>query len=138
MNDLGKQYATLDWIGELRFNAGSPGGPRILIDGNGKAADSPVTLLTCAMGACAGADVVSILEKKRVTLTRCRVDVGGRRAEEYPKRFVEVWLRFTLAGEGLTETAARRAVELSVQKYCTVLLSMNPDIPIKTEVVIES
>ena len=80
---------------------------------------------------------MSILEKKRVTLRRCLIEVGGRRAEDYPKRFLELWLRFTLAGDGLTDVAARRAVELSVEKYCSVLLSLNPDITISTEVVIE-
>ena len=109
----------------------------MLIDGDGKEAPSPVTVLLCAAGACSGADVVSVLEKKRVKLTRFQIEVGGRRAEDYPKRYLEIWLTFRLAGEGLTEPAARRAVDLSVQKYCSVLLSLNPDIPIKTEIVIE-
>ena len=137
MTDPNRREAALEWTGELRFNAGAPGGPQISIDGNGKTAASPVTLLLCAVGACSGADVVSILEKKRVTLTRFRIDVGGRRAPDFPRRYLELWLKFYLAGEGLTDVAARRSVELSVQKYCSVLLSLNPDIPVTTEVVIE-
>jgi putative redox protein len=138
MTDGTKLFATLEWTGGLRFSAGAPDGPHITIDGDAKEAASPVTMLTCAAGACAGADVVSILEKKRVTLTKCHIEVGGRRAEDFPKRFLEIWLRFHLAGTGLTEVAARRAVDLSVQKYCSVLLSMNPDIPVTTEIIIES
>jgi putative redox protein len=132
-----KRYADLDWIGGLRFTAGAPGGPQILLDGDGKESTSPVTTLLCAAGACSGADVVSILEKKRIKLTRFHVEVRGRRAEEYPRRFLEISLRFVLSGEGLTEAAARQAVDLSVQKYCSVLLSLNPDIPIRTDIVIE-
>ncbi|MGH7594309.1 MAG: OsmC family protein [Gemmatimonadales bacterium] len=135
---MNQRQAVLDWTGGLRFSAGAPGGPAIAIDGDSTTAPSPVTTLLCAAGACSGADVVSVLEKKRIKLTRCQIEVGGRRAPDYPKRLLELWLTFRLAGEGLTEAAARRAVDLSVQKYCSVLLSLNPDIPIKTEIVIES
>lgn len=137
MTDM-KQYAVLDWTKGMEFTAGSPHGPRILIDGNGKAADSPVTLLACAMGACAGSDVVSILEKQRVKLARCRIEVSGVRNQDYPKRFLEVSLKFILSGEGITEAGAQRAVELSVTKYCSVLLSMNPEMKVNTEVVLET
>lgn len=137
MTDANPRHAALEWTGGLRFSAGAPGGPQVTIDGDSKEAPSPVTMLLCAVGACSGADVVSVLAKKRVKLTRCQIDVGGRRAPDYPKRFVELWLTFRLAGAGLTEAAARRAVDLSLQKYCSVLLSLNPDIPVKTEIVIE-
>ena len=137
MTEANLRHAVLDWTGGLRFTAGAPGGPQLYLDGDGKEAPSPVTVLLCAAGACSGADVVSVLEKKRLKLTRFQIEVGGRRAEDYPKRYMEIWLTFRLAGEGLTEPAARRAVDLSVQKYCSVLLSLNPDIPIKTEIVIE-
>jgi putative redox protein len=128
--------ATLDWSTALQFSAGKPGGPRIELDGDGETGPSPVTTLLCAAGACSGADVVSILEKKRITLTRCHIEVGGTRRDDYPRRFTAVWLRFHLAGKGLTESAAKQAVDLSVEKYCSVLLSLNPDITIRTEVVI--
>ena len=138
MTEPKKVMAALEWTGGLRFTAGKPGGPRILLDGDGAEGPSPVTALVCAAGACSGADVASILEKKKITLTSFHVEVGGRRAEEYPRRFLEIWLRFTLSGEGLTRTAAQRAVDLSVEKYCSVILSLNPDIPITTEVIIEA
>jgi putative redox protein len=137
MIEAPKPIATLDWQGDLRFDAGAPGGARVTLDGNALQGPSPVTMLLCAAGACSGADVVGILEKKRVTLTRCHIEVGGRRREEYPRRFLDVWLRFHLAGEGLTEVAAQRAVDLSVEKYCSVLQSLNPDIAIRTEVVLD-
>jgi putative redox protein len=131
-----KRSATLDWIGGLRFSAGTPDGPHVVLDGNGVEGPSPVTTLLCAAGACSGADVVSILEKKRVILSKCRIEAGGVRREDYPRRFTSIWLRFHLAGEGLTEAAARQAVALSVEKYCSVLLSLNPDIEVTTEIVL--
>lgn len=138
MTEPKKVMAALDWTGGLRFSAGKPDGPQILLDADGVEGPSPFTMLACAAGACSGADVVSVLEKKRIKLTRCHVEVGGRRRDDDPRRFVEIWIRFTLAGEGLTEAAARRAVDLSVAKYCSVLLSLNPDILVTTEIVIEA
>ena len=67
------------------IHCGPPGGPQVSVDGDGKEAPSPVTMLLCAAGACSGADVVSILEKKRIKLTRFHIDVGGRRAADYPR-----------------------------------------------------
>jgi putative redox protein len=128
--------ATLDWTTGLHFDAGPPGGMRLPLDGESKDGVSPVTALLCAAGACAAADVVGILQKKRVALTRCHVEVGGERRADYPRRFVSIWLRFHLSGGGLTETAARQAVDLSVSKYCSVLSSLNPDIPVSTEVIV--
>ena len=137
MTEPKKVLAQLDWIHAMVFAAGKPGAPRVVLDGDGVEGPSPVIMLACAAGGCSGADVVSILEKKRVKLDSFRVEVGGKRAEDYPKRFLEIWLRFTLSGKGLTEAAAKQAVELSVTKYCSVMLSLNPDIKVTTEIVIE-
>lgn len=138
MTEPKRMIADINWTGGLRFTAGKVGGPHVPIDADGVEAPSPVVALLIAGGTCSGADVVSILEKKRITLTRFQVEVGGNRREDHPRRFTEIWLRFTLAGEGLTAAAARQAVDLSVEKYCTVLQSLNPDIVVTTEIVIES
>ena len=138
MTESKRMIAEANWTGGLRFTANKPGGPEILIDADGVTAPSPVVAMLIAGATCSGADVLSILEKKRITITRFKIEAGGRRRDDYPRRFVEVWLRYTLAGAGLTEAAARQAVDLSVQKYCTVMQSMNPDMVVTTEIVIES
>ena len=137
MTEPKRMIAELDWTGGLRFVGGKPDGPHIPLDADGVEAPSPVVALLLACAACTGADIASILEKKRVTLTRFHTEIGGNRREDFPRRFTEIWFRFTFAGEGLSEVAARRAVELSLEKYCSVILSLNPDIPITWEVVIE-
>jgi putative redox protein len=132
------RHATLDWTGKLVFQGGNTqGGPTIVLDGDGEAGPSPVMALLLAAGACAGADVVSILEKKRVELASCRVEVTGRRNPDYPRRYNHLRLTFRLKGVGLTEINAARAVQLSVEKYCSVLLTLDPAMPIETAIVIE-
>ncbi len=136
MNDHNLRFGTLSWQGDLRFTGGVPGGPVIMLDGNGTAGPGPVVALLLAAAGCSAADMVGILEKQQVKLRSLDVKAVGRRAEEYPKRIVELTLTYTLAGEGLTEAKARRAVDLSLEKYCSVVLSLNPDIPINSEIVI--
>jgi len=138
MTEPKRMIAALDWTKAMCFTGGKPGGPQLSLDGDGVEAPSPIVALLCACAGCTGADIYSILEKKRIKLTRFHTEVGGNRREDYPRRFTEIWFRFTFAGEGLTEEAACRAVELSLEKYCSVILSLNPDIPITWEIVIEA
>ena len=124
----------LDWTSGMSFTASAPGGPTIIIDGNSREGPGPMVGLLLVAGACSGSDVVSILEKMQVTLKSFTVDVSGTRNAEHPRRYKALTLSFHLSGEGLTQAKADRAVELSVSKYCSVVLSLNPDIPITTEV----
>lgn len=124
----------LDWLGEQRFSGGALNAPVAFIDGDGVAAPSPVVTLLNAAASCAATDVVIILQKKRVALRKLTVDVEAHRREETPRRVVAMTLVWRLAGEGLDATKARHAVELSVEKYCSVISSLNPDIPITNEV----
>ncbi len=129
--------STLDWTHDLCFTCTDPRGHLSTIDGNSTTAASPVTTLLFAAAACSGADVVSILEKKKVKLARCRIEISGERREEYPRRFTAISMVFHLAGEGLDRTKAERSVELSIQKYCSVVSSLDPTITVTTEVVVE-
>jgi putative redox protein len=138
MTDPNLRFGHLDWTSGMSFTATTPGSPTIVLDGKGVEGPGPLVTLLLAIGGCAGSDVVSILEKMQVTLRSFAIDVTGRRNEEHPRSFNAITIVFRLAGDGLTQAKADRAVELSVTKYCSVLLSLNPGIPITTEVVIEA
>jgi putative redox protein len=129
---------TVDWIDALRFAGTTPKGATITMDSAGNAGPSPVDVLLMSGAACSGMDVVSILEKMQVTLAHCRIEVSGTRAEEHPRRLLAITLRFRIKGEGLTEAKVERAVALSVEKYCSVMRSLDPGIAVVTEIVIES
>jgi putative redox protein len=125
------------WERDMVFRGGVPGGPQFVLDGTGKDGPDMVIALLHAAGSCAGADVVSIFEKMKVKLESFRTEVVGRRNAGHPRRFNKITIRFFCRGEGLTQKNAERAVELSVTKYCSVLSTLDPDMPIETEVVIE-
>jgi putative redox protein len=127
-----KQVA-LDWTGGLRFRGGEADRPAILIDGDGVEAPGPMAGLLVMLASCTGADVVSILEKMRALPERFRVEVQGTRREEHPRRFTDVHLVFVLEGGTAEESKARRAVELSMERYCSVVHSLREDIRITHE-----
>lgn len=120
----------LSWTGGMVFKGGERGGPEVVIDADNDTAPGPMLMLLLAAASCSGADVVSILEKMRVKLAELRIDASGERREKDPRRYVALHLEYHVRGEGLDEAKARRAVELSIEKYCSVLHSLAPDIRI--------
>jgi putative redox protein len=118
------------WERGLVFRGGAPGGPEVVIDGDNAAGPGPMLSLLLAAAACSGSDVVAILEKMRVVLRQLRIEVSGVRREEEPRRYTAIHFDFHIAGEGLDETRARRAIDLSLEKYCSVVASLAPDITI--------
>lgn len=120
----------LTWSGGLRFDGGRVGGPSVTLDGDGTAGPSPVETLLLAAAGCTAADVVLILEKMRQPLVGLDVRAVGTRREEDPKRVTALRLVYRVRGTGLDMTKVRRAVELSLETYCSVLHSLAPDITI--------
>jgi putative redox protein len=119
---------TLAWQERLVFRGGEPGGPVTTIDGDNAAAPGPMLTLLLAAAACTGADVAVILGKMRVVLRECRIEASGVRREEEPRRYTAIHLEYHLSGEGIDEAKARRAIDLSITKYCSVVHSLAPDI----------
>ena len=137
MTNPNLRFATLDWTRDLVFAGGAPGGAAITVDGDGVAGPSPVVLLLIAAAACSGADVVSILAKMRVPPTSCRVEVTGTRREADPRRFLAIHLVFRLAGDGLDRARAERAIALSLEKYCSVVHTLAPDVVLTHELILQ-
>jgi putative redox protein len=124
------KHIALDWEQGMIFRGGAPDGPRILIDADNAQAPGPMLTLLLAAASCTGSDVVLILEKMRVGLRKLRIEVHGTRREETPRRYTSIRFEFHLAGEGIDESRARRAIDLSLEKYCSVVASLAPDIAI--------
>jgi putative redox protein len=119
----------------LRFegNGTEPQTPVVEIDGDNARSPGPMLQLLLAAASCTASDVVLILEKMRLGLKTLAIDVTGRRAETDPKRFLSVVFRFRIEAEDPDEMKVRRAIELSLEKYCSVVHSLRRDIAIEYE-----
>ncbi|MBI4538772.1 MAG: OsmC family protein [Gemmatimonadetes bacterium] len=127
----------LSWTGGGRvFRGESQGGAPVTIDGDSKAGPGPMETLLFSLAGCTGSDIVDILEKMRVPLTRLDVQIEGERAETQPRRYVRILARYVTEGVAEADEAKlRRAVELSVDRYCSVLHSLRRDIEFTSEIV---
>jgi putative redox protein len=113
--------ATLVHEGGMRFVA-TTGTGRTITFGDDRAFNelSPVETLGAALAACSAMDVVSILTKKRQQITSYRVEVGGDQRDEYPQVYTRIDVTHYIEGTVLLESAVRRAIHLSAEKYCPV------------------
>lgn len=109
----------------LQFVAQAESGPAIVMDGDekfggGNTGPRPMELLLMGIGGCSGMDVVSILRKKKENLTGLELHVSGTKSKDYPQKFTDIDIEFVLKGKNLSEDAVKRAIELSMDKYCSV------------------
>ncbi|MGZ3885644.1 MAG: OsmC family protein [Bacteroidia bacterium] len=95
------------------------------IGGQGKGM-RPMQLLLAAVGGCSAIDVVLILKKQKQVIDSFEVEVDGEREkiEEY-SLFREICLHFKLKGK-IDKEKAERAVQLSIEKYCSVSKTLEP------------
>lgn len=80
----------------------------------------PMQMLLASMGSCSAIDVISILRKQRQELKDIQISVTGQREEgKVPAVFTDIHVHYKLFGD-LNQEKAVHAVELSMEKYCSV------------------
>jgi putative redox protein len=126
----------LAWTGDgLAFRGGAPNGPEVVVDGGSEVGPSPMDFLLLSLAGCMGVDVRVILEKSRVPVEELEVEIEGERAERHPKRYTGIRLIYRIAGpDEEHEGRVQRAVDLSREKFCSVLHSLRPDIDVEIEI----
>ncbi len=95
-------------------------------------APTPVEMLLVSAAACTAVDVVSILEKKRQSVTDYKVEITGTRRDEHPRSFTKMHIHHIVYGHDVSEQAVIRAIELSDTKYCSVAATVRPTVEITT------
>jgi putative redox protein len=124
-----------------RFEAKNEAGATLRMEGPkdlGGVGDAlrPMETLLAALAGCSAVDVVMILEQQREPLAGMEIEVRGRRADATPAVFTDIHLVFRIRGP-VAENKARRAVQLSAEKYCSVSKMLEPGVRITHEVVLE-
>ena len=100
------------------------------IDGNRKEGPNPKALLLSAIAACSGIDVVDILEKMRVSFSDLTIDVETEQTTEHPRVFKDIWVTYKLRTGQENEDKVRKAIDLSLEKYCGVSAMLRKNSPI--------
>lgn len=79
----------------------------------------PLELLLIGLGGCTAMDVISILRKKRQQFSGFDIQLHADRAEEHPKVFTAITIKYIVRGRDVDPKAVERAIELSSAKYCS-------------------
>jgi putative redox protein len=66
------------------------------------------------------------------------VEILGERVDSIPRRFKNITMNISITGSGIERAPAEHAIDLAVNKYCSVRDSLDPDIPIEWNLSINS
>jgi putative redox protein len=89
----------------------------------------PMEMLAASMASCASIDVLLILKKKRIELSHYQIEIQAKRLDTVPAAFQSIHL-FFLIGQDDPIEQVEKAVQLSVEKYCSVSASLSKEIEI--------
>lgn len=113
----------ITWVSDKTFTGQTESGHSIVIgtaEGDApKPGPSAMELVLMGAGSCSAWDVVQILRKGRQAVEDVIVKLDADRAEEPPKVFTRIHLHFIIKGSDLSEVRVKRAIDLSVEKYCS-------------------
>ena len=124
------------WSEDEAFDAGEPGKTTVRIDGNKRTGPGPVDMLLSALATCSAIDVVSILAKRRTPVATLEIDVRGERAQAVPAKLTSIAIIYRITGDGIDRESAEMAIDLALNKYCSVRDSLDPSIPIEWTLVL--
>jgi putative redox protein len=105
------------WKGGEAFESKYNNAP---IEIDGSKGFSPKALLLSGLAACSGIDVVMVLEKMRVPFSNLLMEVETEQTDTHPRVFKDIQIHYHITSEETNREKIRKAIELSLDKYCGV------------------
>lgn len=96
----------------------------------------PKALMLLALGGCTAMDVVSILRKMKVEFEGLQMIIDGDLTDEHPKKYTNMKVSYVFKGKNLPYDKIKKAMDLSVEKYCGVSASIKDVIKIEYEILL--
>jgi len=115
--------------GDFGFEAKDAGGHTVRMDSSPETGGidfgvRPMQMLLMGLGGCSGIDIISILNKQRQKVTGFSMSIDGEREKsKEPALWENVHVIIDLKGE-LDPDKAKKACELSMDKYCSVAATL--------------
>jgi putative redox protein len=103
----------------------------IEIDGSRKQGFGPKALLLSGLAGCSGIDIVDILGKMRVPFSDFEIDVEADQTEELPKVYRDICITYKIRTDKENEDKVRKAIDLSLDKYCGVSAMLRKNSPVR-------
>ncbi len=135
-----KNHITTKWLGKMAFESNNPSGLSFKIDaspddggdGNGF---RPKALMLSALAGCSGLDIAMLIKKMKLEVSDFHIDTIANLTDEHPKYYDAVTVEYHFHGAHLNEDKLKKAVALSVEKYCGVMEMFRRFADLKIETV---
>ncbi|MDP5082402.1 MAG: OsmC family protein [Winogradskyella sp.] len=131
---------TTHWKGNMVFESDNPRWPSIMMDaseefgGTGKGM-APKAMMLSSLAGCSGLDVISTLDKMKEEIDDFKIEVSGELTTEHPKYYHTVRVDYHFYGSNLNKNKCKRAVNLSVDKYCGVMEMFRQFAKVETNII---
>jgi putative redox protein len=123
------------WVKEEQFTSHMDQNT-IKIDGNKKNGFGPKALLLSAIAACSGIDVVEVLKKMRVDFSSLEIEVKADQTKDHPRVFTDIYIVYRLKTDKINEEKVRKAINLSLEKYCGVAAMLRKNSPVHYSLIL--
>lgn len=132
---MGQHSAIVKQVQGITFTGKADSNNWVMMDGpedfgGSNGATRPKELILLALGGCTSADVIAILNKKRVKLDDFYINISAESTDIHPKVYTKINLEYVFTGEDLKEKDIERAIELSQDTYCGVTAMLQKSIEI--------
>jgi putative redox protein len=108
------------------------------IEIDAKTGFSPKALLLSGLAGCTGVDIVDILEKMRVPFADLQIDAEAEQTDEHPRVFKFINLTYRIKTGEENRDKVKKAIDLSLEKYCGVAAMLKKNSRIEYEIVISA
>lgn len=98
---------------------------------------SPKKVMLSALTGCTGMDVLSLLKKMRQDITDFNIHAEADMTSEHPMHYNKINLVYQVEGNNLDEVKVRKAIDLSMERYCGIsyMLGKAADITYDLEIL---
>ncbi len=125
----------------MRFTGTADTGFKVVMDsdrsvGGDDTGPRPMELILIGLCGCTAMDVISILRKKRQSVSKLEVKAHAERANAHPKVFTSILLEYFVTGKNVDPKAVERAIQLSADRYCPAQAMLGQVVNMSTSYVI--
>jgi putative redox protein len=120
-----------NWKHDSVFESRQDGNPMtITVDGDRKEGPGPKSLLLSGLAGCSGIDIVDVLKKMRVVFSDLTIEIETEQTTDHPKVFKDIFITYFIRTDEINEDKVKKAIELSLDKYCGVSAMLRKNSPI--------
>lgn len=128
----------ITWINEQRYLAVDSSNHSVILSPPNDVGMKPSEMILVSLATCSAYDVVKIVQKQRATLHKLDIEVTAEQQSDPPWPYTAIHLTFRVKADSLSQAQLERAIDLSMNQYCSVRATLSPDVKVTFTADLES